>query len=88
MRKKELKRKIHELDFAIHELVLFLDSHPTSKKAQNLLKEFREKRKETVKLYEENFGPYIATSDDVPITDGCWKWLDGPWPWENNFMED
>ena len=41
MSKKELKQKIHELDFAIHELVLFLDSHPTSKKAQTLLKEFR-----------------------------------------------
>lgn len=83
MREREnLKRKIHALDFAIHELVLFLDTHPTSKKAMELLKEYRIKRKECIALYEEKFGDYIVMPNDVPPT-GCWKWLDSPWPWEN-----
>ena len=85
-KKSELKRKIYELDFAIHELVLFLDSHPTSAKAMKLLKEYRERREEAVNAYEECFGKYIVTACDVPAS-SCWEWLKGPWPWENNFME-
>lgn len=86
MNKAQLKRRIFELDFALHELVLFLDSHPTNQKAMELMEEYREKRKELIKTYENNFGPFIMMPRDVPRNE-CWKWLEGPWPWENNFME-
>lgn len=86
MSKAELKRKIFSYDFAIHELVLFLDSHPTNKKALALLDEYRKRRKELVEAYETRFGTLIIKPCDVPAN-GCWKWLEGPWPWENNFME-
>lgn len=86
MNKCDLKRRIYETDFAIHELSLYLDTHPTCKRAAELLDEYRKKRKELIKLYERNFGSFIVTSKDVE-TSGCWKWLEGPWPWENNFME-
>ncbi len=88
MNKAEMKRKIHEYDFAIHELVLFLDSHPTSKKALELLQEYKLRRAELVAEYEEKFGPYVVTACDAYSKDSCWKWLKGPWPWENDFMED
>lgn len=86
MSKKEMKIKIYQLDFAIHELVLFLDSHPTSKKAMELLCEYRNKREECVNLYEQRYGEFIVTPKDVPA-ENCWKWLEGPWPWENEFWE-
>lgn len=86
MNRAELKRRIFEMDFAIDELVLFLNSHPTNKKAMELLSEYRNKRRELIRVYEENCGPYIVTHCDAPAT-GCWEWLKGPWPWENNFME-
>lgn len=86
MNKAQFKRRIFELDFAIYELVLFLDSHPTNRKAMRLLEEYRKKRQEIVTAYEENYGPFIMTPQDVPTSD-CWKWLEGPWPWENDFME-
>ncbi len=86
MNKKEMKIKIYQLDFAIHELVLFLDSHPTNAKALELLSQYREKREECVRLYEERYGAFIVTSKDVPA-DTCWKWLESPWPWENEFWE-
>ena len=86
MSKAELKRKIFAYDFAIHELVLYLDTHPTCKKGKALLEEYRRKRKELVMAYEERYGKLIIDTCDVPATD-CWKWLEGPWPWENNFME-
>ena len=86
MNKAELKRKIYSYDFAIHELVLFLDTHPTNKKALMLLEEYRKRRADLVATYEERFGAFIVKPCDVPVT-GCWRWLEGPWPWENNFME-
>lgn len=83
-----LKRFIYEMDFVIYELVLFLDSHPTNRKAMELMKEYRRKRSELIAEYEKRFGEYIVTIDDVPVTETeSWKWLQGPWPWENDFME-
>ena len=80
-KKYELKKKIHALDFAIHELVLFLDTHPTNQKAMTLLKDYRFKRAELIKEYESQFGDYIVPPNDV-TANGCWQWLDGKWPWE------
>lgn len=86
MNKAMLRRKIYELDFAIHELVLFLDTHPTSQKAMDLFEDYKSKRNELISMYENNFGPYVKTACKTPKSD-CFKWLEGPWPWENNFME-
>ena len=86
MSKAQLKKRIFELDFAIHELVLFLDSHPTNKKACELLEDYKKKRKELIAVYEQAYGQFVMIPRDVPKS-SCWKWLEGPWPWENNFME-
>ena len=80
-KKFELKKKIHALDFAIHELVLFLDTHPTNPNAMALLKDYRFKRAEIIKEYEAQFGDYIVTPADV-TANGCCQWLDGKCPWE------
>ncbi len=86
-KKADLKRFIHRLDFALHELNLYLDTHPTSMKAMELLKEYRMKRAEAVTLYEQHYGKYISCVDEAPLGT-CWKWLQGPWPWENDFLEE
>ena len=88
MTKSALKRKIFEYDFAIHELVLYLDSHPTCQKGTALLREYKEARKNLISEYEQRFGEYILTVDDAPLNTGCFEWLKGPWPWENGFMEE
>lgn len=81
------KRKIFEYDFAIHELVLFLDTHPDCKKAMALLCEYRDRRKEILVAYEQKYGTLVITPADVRPAER-WQWIDGPWPWENNFMEE
>jgi len=86
-KKHELRKNIHEIDFALLELNLFLDTHPQNAKAMELMSAYRKKRQQAITLYEERYGKYINTVSDVPCG-GCWKWLDGPWPWENNCMED
>ncbi len=84
--KQMMLRKIHEYDFAIHELVLFLGSHPTNQKALELLAEYRVARAELIEEYERRYGAYIVTPADVPIT-SRWCWHDSPWPWENESGE-
>jgi spore coat protein JB len=79
--KYRLKRKIHEFDFSIKEMELYLDVHPNCRRALALLSELRRKRAELVNSYEQRFGPYIVTTDDVVATDR-WSWIDSPWPWE------
>ena len=84
--KAMLKKQIYELDFALHELVLFLDSHPTNRRAMELMREYREKRSKLIAEYEQKFGKYIVTVRDVPMS-GRWEWLDSPWTWDADFME-
>ena len=42
--KMKLRRRLYELDFAIYELTLFLDSHPESEKALELMRVFHDTR--------------------------------------------
>lgn len=79
--KTTLKRKIDALDFSIHEIVLFLDTHPNNRQAINMLREYRRQRREAIANYETKCGPYIKTVDDVSPKD-YWNWIDSPWPWE------
>ena len=79
--KTMLKKRIHAYDFAIHETVLFLDTHPHDPKALHMLREYRRRRQEEVAKYEARFGKYIVTPCDVPA-ENFWEWVDSPWPWE------
>ncbi|MBQ3817404.1 MAG: spore coat protein CotJB [Clostridia bacterium] len=85
--KAKLRRYIMALDFAIHELVLFLDSHRNNQKALRLFDAYRATRDEKIGEYERKYGDLIITAESVPPST-TWKWLDGPWPWENNFLEE
>lgn len=84
--KATLKKRIYEIDFALHELVLFLDSHPTNRRAMELMREYRDKRAKLIAEYEQRYGKYIVNVNDVPMS-GRWEWLDSPWPWDADFME-
>ena len=85
--KQKLFKKICEIDFALHELNLFLDTHPESEKALRLLSEYRDMRKAAVNDYENRFGKLIITPCDTPVTKP-WLWIKSPWPWEIGFMEE
>ncbi|MBP3705702.1 MAG: spore coat protein CotJB [Clostridia bacterium] len=82
--KQKLFKKILELDFALHELNLFLDTHPDNEKALRLLGDYRSMRKSAVEEYENRFGRLIIMPCDAPTTKP-WQWINGPWPWEIGF---
>ena len=67
------------LDFAIDELGLYLVTHSDDQEALNLYWSYIRLADEGRKKYEAMYGPLMQTT----ITEGRYRWLDDPWPWEN-----
>ncbi len=80
--KESLKRRIHQYDFALIDLNLFLDMHPNCQRAIDTFNEYKEKRAELVRLYEQQFGKFVTTAKNMH-PDNRWEWINSPWPWEN-----
>ena len=64
-------------DFAINELALYLDTHPTDDKALCLHRKYCREAKDLKDKYQKVYGP-------LTINFPCnkWRWLEEPWPWE------
>lgn len=75
--REEMMMQIRELDFAIIELALYLDTHPDDQKALCLHREYCKKVKDLKDKYQKVYGP-------LTIYYPCnkWRWLEEPWPWE------
>jgi len=73
--REEMIMKIRELDFAIIELALYLDTHPDDRKALCLHREYAKEVKELKDKYQKVYGP-------LTINYPCnkWRWLEEPWP--------
>ena len=67
------------LDFAIDELGLYLVTHANDQEVLDLYWSYVRLAKEGRRKYEEMYGPLTQTT----ITEGGYRWLDDPWPWEN-----
>lgn len=74
MTREEMIMKIKELDFAIIELGLYLDTHPEDSKALCLHKEYCKEVKDLKDKYQRVYGP-------LTIFYPCnkWRWLEEPW---------
>ena len=70
---------IRKYDFALYDLMLYLDTHPDCREARELFGAYREKRTEAVREYTQRFGAIKALHTD---TTRRWSWGDGPYPWE------
>ena len=81
-----LLKEIQQLSFRLYDLTLFLDTHPNEKCALKDYNETLSKYKIMVKNYEKLYGP--LTLGDVDETAMDWKWIKGPWPWENYMCEE
>lgn len=71
------------LDFAIDELGLYLTTHRNDQEALALYWNYVRLGQEGRKRYEEMHGPLLQTD----ITEGSFKWLDDPWPWDEGGNE-
>ncbi|MCQ2438326.1 MAG: spore coat protein CotJB [Oscillospiraceae bacterium] len=67
------------LDFAAHDLSLYLDTHPDDGEAFAVYKELLKLAETGRKRYTERFGPVTKTE----LRDAAhYNWLKDPWPWE------
>jgi spore coat protein JB len=76
MSRDELLRKISEYGFAVWELHLYLDTHPSDVAAIMRLKAYQQKASEYKKQYVSKYGPLTVANGSGET------WLNDPWPWE------
>ena len=67
------------LDFAIHELGLYLTTHADDQDALQLYRSYVKLGREGRDKYQKLYGPLLKT--DITMQDG-FDWLKDPWPWE------
>lgn len=77
MSRQELLRKLSAAQFAMWELHLYLDTHPTDSQAMSLFRKYEKRATELKKEYENRFGPLTFRAGEKAA-----QWLEEPWPWE------
>jgi len=70
--------ELQTMAFAIQELALYLDTHRDDKEALELYQTYQKLYHEGMMAYTKKCGPL---NHKTP-TDGPYRWLDDPWPWE------
>ncbi len=78
MTRNELIHQVSAQQFAAFDTQLYLDTHPEDEMAMRMFKNYTNAYMALVKEYERQYGPL----DSASATDGTWKWIDDPWPWE------
>ena len=78
--KAQAMQQLAQTCFAVHEAVLYLDTHPND---QNALEYYRRKQQQLTQAsenYQKVVGPTRACMVDT--NSGSWQWVETPWPWE------
>lgn len=71
-------RRLSAVEFAAHELHIYLDTHPNDVSAGAALDNYERQSNALRKDFEERFGPLTAGNDG-----SRWAWIADPWPWNN-----
>lgn len=79
MTRAEALRNVQVLGLAVFDTMLFLDTHPTNRRALDFLRETRRRYSEAAETFERQFGPLRAGNSEAMRS---WEWVEGPWPWE------
>ena len=70
--------ELQTMAFVIQELALYLDTHRDDMEALSVYRTFQRMYDEAKMIYEKECGPLTHCS----VTEGEYRWLDDPWPWE------
>lgn len=74
------EEQLRESRFAVIDSAMFLDTHPNDAAALEYYRRKQQKYQQAREEYMNSVGPIDIFSVDV--SDGCWKWIDEPWPWQ------
>jgi spore coat protein JB len=70
--------QLQAMAFALQELTLYLDTHREDQEALEVYRTYQSAYHKAVMEYSQKYGPI---NHGIP-TDGPYRWLDDPWPWE------
>ncbi len=77
--KQKLLRKLMAAKFALHDVSLYLDSHPTCQEGLRYFRMKKELYEKLKKEYEEEYGTLTAACSKA---DERWDWVCTAFPWE------
>lgn len=72
------KTELQTLAFAIQELALYLDTHCDDKEALEMYQAYQKMYHQGMMEYARQYGPLNHRTP----SEGEYRWLDDPWPWE------
>ncbi|MBQ9780586.1 MAG: spore coat protein CotJB [Clostridia bacterium] len=75
----KLKKQLQTVDFALYEIILYLDAYPEDCEALNTYHMLLARRKKLACEYETLCGPLTAWGN---VSTTSWDWVKGPSPWE------
>ncbi len=76
---RKLMDQIRAVDFALYEVVLYLDVYPHSCDALETYHKLKTQREELHRAYEATVGPLTAFGNESTTS---WDWMKKPFPWE------
>ena len=79
MSKEVLLNEIMSLNFAINDLVLYLDTHPNDSCAIRMHNNYSDQVQNLISQYQNAYGPLTV---NFTSNSNNWQWSDEPWPWE------
>ena len=80
--RKRLLKRLQASDFALYDAALYLDGHPTDRKALAYYNKYKNMRNDLAAEYERKYGPLTIGANNSETT---WYWSDDPWPWQLEF---
>jgi spore coat protein JB len=78
-------RDIQQCQFTVLDLALFLDTHPNDPVALYRHKQYSVYLRKLTQAYEALYGP---TCDYSVETSETWRYINGPWPWEQSAKKE
>jgi len=77
--KDEMLRRIMELEFAVTDLMLYLDTHPDNAEALEMFTKLAATLKSLMYDYSQKYEPLVAADvkNETPF-----RWAKSKWPWQ------
>jgi len=72
--------ELQQLDFALVELTLYLDTHPGDMQALQQFNQLAQQRQQVAFQFEMSYGPLLQFGHSY--SKYPWQWAETPWPWQ------
>lgn len=77
--RETLLKRIDSVQFAAHELSLFLNTHPNDMESLEKMRKYQDIYMQLKSEFESKYGPLTINSASQ---DKTWEWTQNPWPWD------